>query len=55
MGIIGCILGLYWDNGNENGNYYLGFRASILVQNYLPTSKVIWNIKRKMKWRAGLT
>ena len=20
------ILGLYWDNGKENGNYYLGFR-----------------------------
>ena len=19
--------GLYWDNGNENGNYYLGFGA----------------------------
>ena len=22
------ILGLYWDNGKENGNYYLGFRLS---------------------------
>ena len=22
MGFIGCILGLYWDNGKENGNYY---------------------------------
>ena len=21
----GSILGLYWDNGKENGNYYLGF------------------------------
>ena len=21
------ILGLYWDNGKENGNYYLGFRV----------------------------
>ena len=20
-------VGLYWDHGNENGNYYLGFRA----------------------------
>ena len=20
-------LGLYWDNGKENGNYYLGFRV----------------------------
>ena len=22
----GVILGLHWDNGKENGNYYLGFR-----------------------------
>ena len=22
---IGVILGIYWDNGKENGNYYLGF------------------------------
>ena len=22
--ILGYILGLYWDNGKENGNYYLG-------------------------------
>ena len=21
------MLGFYWDNGKENGNYYLGFRA----------------------------
>ena len=20
-------MGLYWDNGKENGNYYLGFRV----------------------------
>ena len=25
--IVGMILGLYWDNGKENGNYYLGFRV----------------------------
>ena len=24
MGYIGVILGLYWDNGKENGNYYNG-------------------------------
>ena len=24
---IGVILGLYRDNGKENGNYYLGFRV----------------------------
>ena len=23
IGIIGSILGLYWDNGEENGNYYI--------------------------------
>ena len=22
-----AILGLYWSNGKENGNYYLGFRV----------------------------
>ena len=28
MGFIGYIMGLYWDNRKENGNYYsiLGFR-----------------------------
>ena len=27
IGFIGYIMGLYWDNGKENGNYYsiLGF------------------------------
>ena len=25
IGVIGYMLGLYWDNGEENGNYYLGF------------------------------
>ena len=24
MGIIGYILGFYWDNGKSNGNYYNG-------------------------------
>ena len=28
IGILGYRLGLYWDNGKENGNYYLGFRGS---------------------------
>ena len=27
MGYMGYILGFYWDNGEQNGNYYLGFRA----------------------------
>ena len=27
IGIIGIIYGIYWDNGKENGNYYLGFRV----------------------------
>ena len=26
-GYLRDILGLYWDNGKENGNYYLGFGA----------------------------
>ena len=26
-GIIGVILGLYRDNGKENGNHYLGLRV----------------------------
>ena len=29
MGFIGYILGLYWDNGKENGNYYLGVGFSL--------------------------
>ena len=24
---LGLILGFYWDNGKENGNYYNGFRV----------------------------
>ena len=32
IGVLGYILGLYWDNGKENGNYYLGFRVSSKVQ-----------------------
>ena len=24
-------LGLYWDNGKENGSYYLGFRVYLAV------------------------
>ena len=26
-GGVGYKSGLYWDNGKENGNYYLGFRV----------------------------
>ena len=26
-GYIGTILGLYWDNGQSNGSYHLGFRV----------------------------
>ena len=28
----GVISGLYWDNGKENGNYYLGFRVDVTVK-----------------------
>ena len=31
MGIMEVIWGLYWDNGKENGSYYLGFRACAKV------------------------
>ena len=27
IGIVGAILGLYRDNGKENGSHYLGFRV----------------------------
>ena len=29
VGYVGIIWGLYWDNGKENGNYYLGFRVIV--------------------------
>ena len=29
IGIIGHILGQYWDNGKENGNYYIGLRLKV--------------------------
>ena len=29
IGIIGSILGLYWDNGKENGNYYGDYSVHI--------------------------
>ena len=32
LGLYGVILGCYWDNGKENGNYYLGFRVQGLVR-----------------------
>ena len=27
LGFIGVMYGLYWDDGKDNGNYYLGFRV----------------------------
>ena len=27
-GYIRVILGVYWDNGKENGSYYIGLRVS---------------------------
>ena len=32
IGIRGPLLGLYGDNGKENGNYYLGFRVQGMLQ-----------------------
>ena len=43
MGFIGYRMGLYWDNGKENGNYYsiLGFRVwDGLYRNYYDYCKV---------------
>ena len=33
MGSIGVILGLYWDNGKENGNYkdYVGVIIGVIL------------------------
>ena len=28
LGFIGDMLGKYWDNGKDNGNYYLRFRVA---------------------------
>ena len=30
MGYVGYITGIYWDNGKEHGNYYLGLVVSII-------------------------
>ena len=27
LNYLGSLLGLHWENGKENGNYYLGFRG----------------------------
>ena len=32
---MGVIL-IYWDNGRENGNYYLDFRAYSKVRGFIP-------------------
>ena len=29
---IGVILGLYWDNGKENGSYYIGFILGLYIE-----------------------
>ena len=31
IGIIGTLLGLYGDNGKENGNYYIGVIYTLLI------------------------
>ena len=30
---MGFTLGLYWDNGKENGSYYLGFMLGLYKEN----------------------
>ena len=62
--LLGVTLGIYWENGKEHGNYYLGFRASdaatsqsLLIQNaqcrqYLqmlrPNVGIIWVVIKNM-------
>ena len=41
IGIIGYILGLYWDNGKENGSYCLGFLGVI--------GGLYWIMEKKME------
>ena len=36
IGIIGTILGLYRENGKENGNYYIGVIYTLLVPFWVP-------------------
>ena len=49
-------IGLFMDNGKENGSYYLGFRAVPKIG--LPVWYHQWRIKWKrtwnMQWKIGL-
>ena len=40
LNLIGITLGLYWDDGNENGNYYLGRPEALLSPNNLFNAKI---------------
>ena len=42
------MLGLYWDSGKENGNYYLKFR----VWSYVTSNegRMKWKMRWAMKW-----
>ena len=50
IGIIGYILGYYWDNGRENGKYYNGlyrdYRVYIGVIFYLKYTRIRKNLTR---------
>ena len=35
-------LGLHWENGKDNGNYYVGFRVQGLIQEILTDFKTRW-------------
>ena len=34
MGYVGVMLGLYWENGKENGNYYNGLYIGVMLGLY---------------------
>ena len=33
------LAGFFWDNGKENGNFYLGFRDKCLDGNFWPLAR----------------
>ena len=47
------ILGLYRDNGKENGNYYIGFRDLSSVFLVVDPSKIIFLISKSYTPKGG--
>ena len=42
LGIIGVILGLYWKNGKENGNYYIMIGYILGIRSVSPHPELHW-------------